>query len=225
MNWALETFTSTLGRKVVMALTGLFLSLFLVVHLIGNLQLLRPTGDAFNVYAQFMGHNPVIQTVSIGNFFFILLHVVQSILLTRQNQAARPVQYAYANTSSTWASRNMGLLGTIILLFIIVHLKQFWFEMKFGFVPTVVVEGETVKDLYTIVNQAFHEWWYVAFYVVCQLFLAFHLSHGFESAFQTLGINHPKYTPIIKNVGKAFCVLVPLAYSAIPLVMFFTKPV
>jgi succinate dehydrogenase / fumarate reductase cytochrome b subunit len=223
MKWLIETFTSTLGRKVLMSLTGLFLCLFLVIHLIGNFQLLKNDGgEAFNVYAQFMGHNPLIQTVSIGNFLFILLHVVQSILLTRQNQAARPVQYAYANQSSTWSSRNMGILGSIILLFIVVHLKQFWFEMKFGSVPTVEVEGQMVKDLYTMVHAAFHEWWYVAFYVVAQAFLAFHLSHGFASAFQTLGISHAKYTPVINGVGQFFCIAIPAGYALIPIVMFLS---
>ncbi len=222
MSWISDTLNSTLGRKVLMALTGLFLILFLVVHLAGNLQLLIPDeGKSFNIYAHSMATNPLIQTVSIGNFAFILLHVIYSIVLTRQNRKARPVGYANpSKEGSTWASRNMGILGTIILIFLVVHLKAFWFEAKFGSVPTAVYDGETYKDLFTVVSVAYAEWWYALFYVVCMGFLAFHLSHGFQSAFQTLGLNHKKYTPAIKMVGLAFSILVPILFALIPAVMF-----
>jgi succinate dehydrogenase / fumarate reductase cytochrome b subunit len=129
MKWFLDLFSSTLGRKVVMALTGLFLILFLLIHLIGNLQLLKGDGGhAFNVYADFMSTNPLIQTVSKVNFAFIIFHVIWSILLTRRNRLARgPQGYAVTNTkSSIWSSRNMGILGTLVLVFIVVHLQNFW---------------------------------------------------------------------------------------------------
>jgi len=116
-----------------MSLTGLFLSLFLVVHLSGNFQLLLDDGgESFNKYAHFMGHNPLIQTVSIGNFFFIILHFVMATVLTLKNRKSRSVQYAQTNKSSSWASRNMYIFGAVILVFIIIHLSNFWFVGKFG---------------------------------------------------------------------------------------------
>ena len=206
-----------------MSLTGLFLILFLAVHLIGNLQLITdPSGKAFNIYAHFMGTNAFIQVVAKGNFFFILLHIFTSILLTRKNRQARPVGYAKsgASTNSTWASRNMGALGTLILIFLVVHLKGFWYESKFGSLPTATYDGVEVGDLYAIVDAAYAEWWYMAFYVICMGILAFHLIHGFQSAFQTLGVNHKKYTPAIKFLGVVFAIVVPALFALIPIVMF-----
>ena len=127
MKWFLDMFSSTLGRKLVMALTGLFLITFLLVHLIGNLQLLKnDDGHAFNVYAEFMSTNPLIQTISKGNFALILVHVIWSLLLSIKNRKARgPAGYKVASSvSSIWSSRNMGILGTIILVFLVVHLKE-----------------------------------------------------------------------------------------------------
>jgi succinate dehydrogenase / fumarate reductase, cytochrome b subunit len=226
MNWLAQLFSSTLGRKLLMALTGLFLILFLVVHLAGNLQLLIPDGGkAFNIYAETMASNPLIRVVSIGNFAFILLHVIYSIILTRHNKKSRPVGYAVtkADTNSSWASRNMGLLGTIILLFLIVHLRGFWYEAKFGELPYVIYDGIQYKNLYAIVSAAYSNIAIVAVYVICMGFLAFHLSHGFASAFQTLGLNHSKYSPIIKKTGIAFAILVPVLFAAIPIGMFIAN--
>lgn len=223
MSWVSKTLNSTLGRKLLMALTGLFLSLFLVVHLAGNLQLLIPDGgESFNIYAETMAKNPLIRVVSIGNFAFILIHVIYSILLTRHNKASRPVGYAEskANTNSAWASRNMGILGTLILIFLLVHLRGFWYEFKFGEIPTTVYEGVTYKNAYLIIVEAFANPIYVLFYVVSMGFLAFHLSHGFASAFQTLGLNHAKYSPLIQKVGIGFSILIPALFALIPIMMF-----
>lgn len=223
MSWVSKTLNSTLGRKLLMALTGLFLILFLVVHLAGNLQLLIPDeGESFNIYAETMAKNPLIRVVSIGNFAFILLHVVYSILLSRQNKTARPVGYAVskANTNSAWASRNMGILGTLILIFLLVHLKSFWYEFKFGEIPTAVYEGVTYKNVYLTVAEVYSNPLYVLFYVLSMGFLAFHLSHGFASAFQTLGLNHAKYSPLIKKVGLGFSILIPVLFALIPIMMF-----
>src|SRR5688500_18032829 len=117
MNWFTNFFSSTLGRKVLMALTGLFLILFLVVHLAGNIQLLHADqGRAFNVYAHFMTTNPIVKTISIVNFALILLHIIVAIILTKRNRASRgPVGYKVSKNSSTWTSRNMGILGTLVL--------------------------------------------------------------------------------------------------------------
>ncbi len=222
MKWFLDLFSSSLGRKVLMALTGLFLILFLVVHLAGNLQLLKDDGgEAFNVYAKFMTTNPLIKTISYVNYTFILLHVFMAIYLSRKNRAARGNQgYAVSGKSSTWSSRNMGILGFLLLVFIVVHMKDFWAQMHWGGIPTATYEGVEVKDLYTIVSLAFSQAWYVGLYVFCMIGLAFHLWHGFASAFQTLGLNHLKYNPVINFVGKAFAIIVPAAFALIPIWMF-----
>lgn len=222
MNWFTRLLSSTLGRKLLMALTGLFLILFLVVHLIGNLQLLKSDeGQAFNVYAKFMTSNPIIKTISIVNYAFIVLHVVWAILLTTRNRNARGSEsYAVNKNSSPWTSRNMGIFGTLIFIFLIIHLQGFWAKMHWGGIPVKVYDGEEVKDLYAVVDLAYSSIWYVAIYVVSMAVLAFHLWHGFASSFQTLGLNHAKYNPLIKFVGQAFSIVVPALFALIPIWMF-----
>ena len=224
MKWFLEMFSSTLGRKLVMALTGLFLISFLLIHLIGNLQLLKHDGGhAFNVYAEFMSTNPLIQTISKLNFSFILIHILWSAMLTVRNRKARGSEgYAVSSSkSSIWSSRNMGILGTIILVFLVIHLKDFWAQMHYGGIPTLNYDGKEVRDIYTIVAYWFAVDWYVGLYVFCMAGVAFHLWHGFVSAFQTLGLNHMKYNPVINFVGKAFAIIVPALFAWIPIAMFF----
>lgn len=223
MAWLKSTLSSSIGKKVLMALTGLFLILFLVIHLAGNLQLLiNDNGESFNIYAYTMGHNPLIRAVSILNFAFIFIHIIWSILLTRQNRLARGTNYAVTASSanSSLASRNMGILGFIILIFLVVHIKTFWFEFKFGSIPTISYEGVEMHNYFRVVNEAYQSFPYVAFYVVCMGFLAFHLSHGFQSAFQTLGLNHVKYTPFIKKVGAGFAIIIPVLFALIPVMMY-----
>lgn len=204
-----------------MAFTGLFLISFLVIHLIGNLQLLHDDGGkAFNIYAKFMTSNPLIKTISYLLYTSIVVHVIWALLLTLQNRKARGGSYAMNNKSSAWTSRNMGILGTIILIFMIIHLKDFWAQMHWGGIPTANYDGEEVKDLYTIVALAFSQVWYVALYVVCMIALAFHLWHGFSSAFQTLGLNHLKYNGVINVVGRIIAIVIPAAFAWIPIAMF-----
>ncbi|MCX2742538.1 succinate dehydrogenase cytochrome b subunit [Mangrovivirga sp. M17] len=227
MSWFVRTFGSTLGRKLLMALTGIFLILFLVVHLAGNLQLLIPDGGkSFNIYAETMGNNTFIQIVSKVNFALILLHIIVAIILTRYNSKARPVSYENfnGNANSTWSSRNMGVLGSVIFIFIAIHLSNFWWVFKYGEVPTTTLEnGTAVKNYYAVVNEGFSQLWIVGIYVLSMVFLAFHLAHGFQSAFQTLGLNHKKYTPAIKAVGKWFAILVPIGFAIIPIYMYFNN--
>lgn len=221
MNWFSNLFSSTLGRKLLMALTGLFLILFLTVHLIGNLQLLHNDGGrAFNVYAKFMTSNPVIKIVSWVNYITILGHALIALLLTIRNRKARPAGYAVTKNSSAWTSRNMGILGTLILIFIVIHLKGFWYEMHWGGISTQNYDGEEVKDLFRVVDFAYANIGYVLLYVFSMAVLAFHLWHGFGSAFQTLGMNHLKYNPIINFVGRAFAIIVPLLFAIIPIFMY-----
>lgn len=233
-SWFAQMMASTIGRKVLMALTGLFLCLYLVVHLAGNLQLLvNDRGAAFNWYADFMGTNPIIQTISILNFTFIFLHIIYGITLTIMNRKARPTRYAYSkpDANSNWRSRNMMVLGSIILIFLIVHLVYFWGKMKlthYGFMEEGVwVQKYSTGDpkdhqlhLYHLVYAAFKDLWMVVLYVASMIALAFHLSHGFQSAFQTFGLNHVKYSPFIKKVGFAYSILIPLGYALIPIIIY-----
>ena len=224
MGWFSKFLTSSIGRKLVMALTGIFLTLFLAIHLLGNLQLLQNDGgQAFNVYAYFMTHNPLIRTVSYLLYASILLHAVQGILLWRDNKAARgPNRYAVTHTRPTErASRSMGWLGIIIFVFIVLHMYQFWFQMHWGNLGMVQYDGYTyeVKNLYVLVAQSYQNIGFVLFYVVSMAVVGYHLWHGFWSSFQTLGLNHKKYTPLIHWIGAAYSVIVPLLFALIPIVM------
>ncbi len=227
MSWFSNFLTSSIGQKVVMSLTGIFLILFLVVHLAGNLQLLYDDGGKkFNIYAEFMTSNPLIKTVSYLLYAFILLHAIQGWVLWRKNRKARgPQRYAVKTTKSvgtnSFAASNMGWLGTIIFVFIVIHLYQFWLQMKLGNLPMANYDGKEVKDLYAIVSVAYDNLVFVVFYVLSMVVIAIHLLHGFQSAFQTLGINHNKYTPLIKGIGKAYSVLIPLGFAIIPVYMYF----
>lgn len=221
MKWLIEYFTSSIGQKIVMGLTGLFLTFFLLIHLSGNLQLfMNDNGAAFNAYAEFMGQNPLIQFVSKVTFALFLLHAVQGLMLAWKNRQARGSEgYRVKTTKNTsFAARKMAFLGTIILVFLVIHLKSFWFEMKFGAVP---MDAAGNKDLYVLVKNAFSEAWYVGLYIISMLALAYHLAHGVQSGFQSLGLNHKNYTPIIKTVGLAFAVVIPLAFAALPIYFFF----
>jgi len=216
-------FKSSLGRKYLMALSGLFLCTFLIVHCIGNMQLFKDDGgQAFNEYTYFMTHNPLIKIIAYVNYALILLHVINGFILLSANKKARPQAYANVDQSksSTWSSRNMGILGTLILIFLIVHMRSFWFEMKFGSIPVIMYDGSDIayKDMYKIVVEAFTQAWYVALYVISMIALAFHLFHGFQSAFQTFGINHHRYTPVIKVIGVGvFAIIIPALFAAMPL--------
>ena len=225
LGWFGRFLTSSIGRKLVMSLTGLFLISFLVVHLIGNLQLLMSDGgDTFNEYAYFMTHNKFIKTVSYLLYFGILLHAVQGWLIWRKNRSARGQNYRVKDTravkTNAAAAKNMAAMGTIIFLFIMLHMYQFWLQMKMGTVPMVTIDGKEIKDLYTPVVQAFENPVYVIIYVVSMIVIAFHLLHGFQSAFQTLGLNHKKYNPLIRFVGVVISIAIPAGFAVIPVVMY-----
>jgi succinate dehydrogenase / fumarate reductase, cytochrome b subunit len=224
MSWVSKTLSSTLGKKLIMALTGLFLILFLIGHVSGNTLLFKNDGgEAFNIYAKFMTTNPAVKLLSYITYISVLAHVVYSIILTKSNKTARPIGYAISKseTNSAWSSRNMGVLGTIVLIFIVIHLQGFWYKMHWGNLPMVEYNGEQYKDLFAIVQFAFQQEWLVALYVLSMAFLGFHLSHGFSSAFQTLGLNHVKYSPAIKKIGLAFSIIVPALFASMPLYIYF----
>ena len=267
---------SSIGKKYWMALTGLFLCVFLIGHLVGNLQLIYGDALQFNEYTIFMTTNPAIKILSYVTYFSIIFHAIDGILLTIQNQKARPVKYAMnkPETNTVWASRNMAVLGTMILVFIAVHMTNFWGKMHFTTMPlqTITIDnqgqkmdfyvtttegnyiptdleqsgleirndkefysraanvkmGEGIRDLHKVTVAYFKDpsygLYYTAFYVFSMVVLGFHLFHGFGSAFQSLGMNNPRYNMLIKNLGKGFSILVPLLFAIIPIyIHFFLK--
>ncbi len=228
--WLLKFFNSSIGSKLIMSLTGLFLCSFLLVHMAGNLQLFAgDNGEKFNAYAYFMTHNPLIKTVSYGLYAMIFVHALKGLLIWRYNRAAKGTTYAgkeRSNTRFAFASYNMATLGIIVFAFLGLHMAQFWAKMHFSDLPTMAVAGmdEPVKNLYALVAEAFSQVWVVAVYLVSLAALSLHLLHGFQSGFQTLGLNHKKYTPFIQTVGTAFAIIVPLGYAAMP-IYFFVKSI
>ena len=253
-----QTFNSSLGKKLIMALTGLFLCTFLIVHLGGNLLLFKhDDGFAFNVYANFLTHFPPIEVVAYFLYLCILVHALYALILTVINRRARSIGYAVqAKSDASWSSKNMGLLGAVLLLFIVIHMSDFWYRYKFGgsmtykeyrtdlssgvtqsveFSPTSPnfensvqtqnnYEIVRVKDLHARVQESFSQLWYVIFYVIAMVAVSFHLLHGFQSAFRTLGWVHRKYTPIVEFIGTwLFAVIIPLGFAAMPVVYYFTR--
>ena len=226
MNWLFRFFTSSLGQKYVMGLTGLFLISFLIVHLSGNLQLLADDeGESFNLYAAFMSHNTIIRIISIGLYTFIILHAIQGIILAIQNRKSKGTKYRKGEPAgATWAAKNMALLGVLIFAFLCIHMGDFWWKMRFtDDLAMVTYPGhiDPVEDIYSHVHIKFQELWIVIVYVIGVIALAFHLIHGFQSAFQSLGINHKKYTPLIKGIGVIFSILVCAGFALIPLYDYF----
>ncbi|MEN9569730.1 MAG: hypothetical protein RL172_961 [Bacteroidota bacterium] len=232
MTWK-SFFTSSIGKKFTMGLTGLFLVSFLIIHCTINAMIFfNDGGQAFNHWGHFMGSNLIIRTMEIGLFAGLLLHIIQGLKLWSQNRNARPVKYnSYDASNSKWYSRSMGLLGTLLLLFLIMHIYHFWTPSRLGGVGSIHAlqeitladyNNQPVHDLYTEMKNVFQDnLLVVILYVLGVISLAWHLLHGFQSAFQTLGINHKRYTPIIKIVGVAFSVIVPLIFALMPLAFYF----
>ncbi len=267
---------SSIAKKYWMAFTGLFLCLFLLGHLAGNLQLIFSDALHFNQYALFMTTNPAVKVLSYVTYISILFHAIDGIVLTIQNKKARPIGYAKTDGStSSFSSRNMAVLGTIILVFIVTHMVNFWAVMHFdkdmplqtvtigmqgqeqeyylttdgGYLPKAQVDQKMIrienrtefydaqanvkikegyKDLHKITVAFFKDpqtgLIATVLYVLAMVTLAFHLLHGFQSAFQSLGLNNPKYTPMIKKTGVLFSIIVPLLFAIIPVyIHFFLK--
>jgi succinate dehydrogenase / fumarate reductase, cytochrome b subunit len=209
---------TSIWKKVIMGLTGLFLISFLVVHCgINSLIFLNDGGKAFGEAGHFMGTNPVIRIMEIGLVIGFLVHIIDGLLLWSQNNKARPKKYAAkgASANSKWYSRSMGLLGTLLLLFLIMHTAHFWIPNR----GSQFMTGHEI-DLFAKMKVIFSEWWIVVIYVVGCISLFWHLLHGFKSAFQSLGINHSKYNPIISMAGTAFAIICPLIFALMPIVMY-----
>lgn len=219
-------FNSSIGKKLVVALAGLFLILFLLVHLGINLTLiLFESSKPFNVAAHFMATNIMIKVFEVVLFGGILLHILYTLILQIQNWLSRPIRYRIPNFSQiSFFSKFMIWLGAIILIFLTIHLADFYFRTKFGHVEEITYDNiRYYHDLSSLVMQKFKIPVFVVFYIACFLILGFHLWHGFQSAFQTLGINHKNYTPFIKKLGMVYTVVVVSGFTIIPLVIYFTR--
>ncbi len=201
-----------------MALTGLFLITFLIVHAgVNSCIFLNDNGETFNEVAHFMSHNWIVRFLEIGLFAGLFLHIIQGLLLWKQNKSARPVGY-YSNKpekNSTWYSRSMGILGTLLLLFLIMHMAHFFVGTKIA-----LYSGDRPHNLYEEMLEVFSNWWIVALYIAGVIALFWHLYHGFQSAFQTFGINHKRYTPIIKTLGTGYSIIICILFALMPLAMF-----
>ena len=219
-------FTSSIGKKIMMAAAGLFLIIFLLVHLgINSLLIIFQESDNFNIAAHFMGTNIIIKIFEIVLFGGFLLHIIYGIIVQIMNWISRPVGYKVNNTAQTsFFSRFMIHTAVIILVFLVIHLSDFYFKAKFfGEVPEVMINGNEYHDLGALVLAKFKMAGFVIFYIASILFLGFHLIHGFQSAFQTLGINHKTYTPIIKTAGVIYTFVLCAGYIAIPVVIYFFR--
>lgn len=220
-------FISSVGRKLVMGFTGLFLITFLIVHVGVNACVfadlfVNDDGEMFNKAAHFMGSTVLIRIMEIGLFAGIIAHIVQGYLLTLQNQKARSVKYAveYTNKGSKWYSRSMGLLGTLILLFLCVHLYHFWVPARFDGNSIEAVAYQNAKEMhnmFALMKYVFSELWVVVVYTLGCISLAYHLAHGFQSAFRTIGVYNKKYNTLLTSIGYAYSIIVCLLFIAMPI--------
>ncbi len=220
MKWK-NYFSTSIGKKILVGATGLFLILFLVVHCYVNAMIFWCDGGKhFTEAASFMGGNIAVRIMEIGLFVALILHMVQGLMLWAQNAKRRPVKYAVSagNKTSNWYSRSMGLLGTLILLFLVMHLYHFWAPNRYGqaFDPEWKEEG-----LYEKMLMVFSNVWVVVVYLLGCFSLAWHLMHGFFSGFQTFGLATYKYKGLIKSAGIAFAIIVPLIFASMPVYLYF----
>lgn len=209
-----EFLESSIGKKIMVAAAGLLLSGFLITHLLGNL-LMFVGGETFNRYAEALEHNPLLPLAEIGLVALFVLHIVLSYRATWANRAARPEGYQVYKSKGarTWGSRSMAWTGTLVLAFVIVHVATF----KYG------VGGLKGSDLFAHVVAWFANPWYSAFYVLAVGGVGLHLSHGVQSSLQTFGVNHPRYTPLIKKAGLAFAFLMFVGFASFPIYFGFIK--
>ena len=208
---------SSIGKKVLMSLTGLFLITFLIEHLVGNRLLLRNDNGAFyDAYGQFMAANPVVRTIEILLFASLFWHAISGVVVWLENRRARPQNYELyrLKDNTPLASRITMLTGSIVFLFLVVHLRTFFFPTRFG-------TGHPSTAL--LVQQVFSSLWYSSFYVVALVLLAYHLRHGFQSAFQTIGIKGKKYEGLLNIVAFLVWFVLPLGFAILPVYFYFFR--
>ncbi|MDH4200343.1 MAG: succinate dehydrogenase cytochrome b subunit [Spirochaetia bacterium] len=215
--WLADGLSRSTGKKFLMAMTGLFLITFLMVHLFGNLLLLvNDNGISFNEYSKNMSHSKIIRVMEIFLFTGFIFHIGFGATVSIQNRLARKIPYAVIKSSETssFFSRYMFHTGSLVFIFLLLHLNSF-------FIPHRVLESGL--SMYESALIVFHNPLFVLFYIFAMILLSFHLMHGFQSAFQSLGIHHNKYTPSIKLLGRFFALVVPLVFAVIPVYIYFWK--
>ncbi|TSA35476.1 MAG: succinate dehydrogenase [Porphyromonadaceae bacterium] len=213
---------SSIGKKFLMSLSGLFLITFLLVHLVVNSMILfDPSGALFNNVAHFMGTNPIIRVVEPVLAIGFILHILYACILTLKNQWVRPVGYdkQHSGNSSTWASRNMFVLGALILIFLVIHISNFFWKIKFTGSELLDNGGVNgVENVYLLVTTLFINWWWIDIvYVIGTVVLGLHLTHAFWSAFQTLGLSDNRWRKRLVIAGWVYTILVAGGFALIPL--------
>ncbi len=219
MSWLSTFANSSVGKKFVMAVTGSLLILFLIIHLAGNLTLYFGE-EAFNGYVSTLDVvKPLIRVIEVILALVFIFHIINGVRLWIENRKARPNRYKInaASENSTLFSRTMLLSGSIIFIFLVMHLSTFWWAFNFS--------GEAVKDgvhqYYNIVTGWFQSPVYAGAYIIAMILLGFHLNHAFQSAFQTFGWNHKKYTPFIKKLGTLYAIVMAVGFASIPIYFLF----
>ncbi len=213
-------------RKSIIAATGLFLCLFLIVHLSANCILLLPEAISrgmYNSYSTMLRESPLIKVIAYILYLSIIFHVVYALIVTIKNNKAKSDKYAVNHTreNSTWASQNMGLLGILILLFIVVHLANFWARIKLGMGEGVGLDADGHVDVYAVTNSLFHNIYYVMFYSLLMIPLGFHLHHGLKSAFKSLGFYHIKGLNTLAKIALVYAAIMSVGFGIIPIVVYF----
>ncbi len=214
---------ASIGRKFLMSITGLFLVMFIGVHLTVNLLLVfDDSGELFNIGAHFMATNPAVKIMEPILGLGFMIHIIWSFLLEYQNWRARPVKYNKKNVggTSSWTSRNMLVLGALVLVFLVMHIIDFYWVIKFEphSIDSVIIGGTEMENTYVLVSDLFKtSVIYDIFYVLGAILLGFHLSHGFWSAFQTLGLNNKNWMKRLQVIGKVYAVIVAIGFAFIPL--------
>lgn len=225
MNWS-QIFTSSVGKKIVMAITGLFLITFLIIHVGLNASIFydvwntNDNGDMFNRAAHYMGSHWVIRAMEFVLFAGFILHIIQGYMLEVKNRSTRKKGYQVnlGNRGSKWYSRSMGLLGTFLLLFLIMHISHFWVPSRITGLPEI--EGKPYHNLFAEMVTVFQNPLIVVLYVIGCISLAYHLLHGFQSAFRTLGVHNSRYIKLLVGLGNAFSILVPLIFALMPIAIY-----
>lgn len=221
MTWA-QFFTSSIGRKLVMSLTGLFLITFLVVHVSVNAYIwANDGGETFNRTAHFLGSTIIIRIIEVVLFLGFIIHIIQGFVVEGSNLSKRGKGYAInvGNKGSRWYSRAMGLLGTLLFLFLVMHISHFWIPSRFTGLPEAAY-NPSHHDLYSRMLIVFQNPVVVVLYVLGCISLAYHLAHGFQSAFRTLGLHNKKYLTIVNAIGIAFSIIVPLTFAMMPISIY-----
>jgi succinate dehydrogenase / fumarate reductase, cytochrome b subunit len=215
---------ASIGRKFLMSITGLFLIMFLIVHLTINLLLIfDDSGDLYNIAAHFMATNPMIKIMEPVLALGFVVHIVWSLIITIQNMKARPVNYIKTEQgiNSTWASRNMLILGAMLFIYMGIHLANFWWKMKIVGDPLlehITVKGVEMENAYALVSEFFkNSILYCILYIIGGWLLGLHISHGFWSAFQTIGLNNQVWRKRLFNVATIIGWFFTLGFAVIPL--------